>query len=131
MKKPILIFTIFGSLLFSLVTADAQYYYGANSYTNTNYNNSYYMNTGYDYYGGIGSYTIGCTTYYYSTRTHQQLYTEYICNNYNNNYNYGYSYTYPSYNYSYTYPYYYNTNYYNNYCTYRYSNGGWHYACGW
>lgn len=78
--------------------------------------------------GGIGSYTIGCTTYYYNTRTGAQLYTQNIC----------YTYTQPVY----TQPIYYDYPYYggnyggwygggSQYCTYKYINGSWYPTCGW
>jgi hypothetical protein len=128
-----------------LATASAQYYgnmntsaysYGANysyPYNTTNYTHSSNYNYGTfncdscnnsygAYNGGVGSYTVGCTTYYYNTRTGTQLYTTNICNNYSsyNNYNYQnyqypVNYTYPT---SYTYP--------SQYYTYGYADGSWY-----
>ena len=134
MKRIILMLAAVGLGITGLVTASAQYYsnnnsydYGAysSSYTSTSYSypetsSYYYGNYGgsyghgnyYDgYTGGVGSYTIGCTTYYYNTRTGSVLYTSNICPTYN--------YTYPSY--YYTYPSYPS----NQYCTYGYHNGSW------
>jgi hypothetical protein len=142
MKKLLLPLIITGLAVVGLTTASAQYYgsydYGAYSYDNTTYSATGYTNTSYtsydypemssqsyyggrrggnyygNYGGGIGSYTIGCTTYYYNTRTGAQLYTSYICNTY--------QYTQPTYYYP-TYPYTYPSN---QYCTYGYQNGNWH-----
>jgi hypothetical protein len=135
MKKLLFILTLAGC---GILTANAQYYdyngydYGSYSY-DTSYNTTAYANTNYstytypqtyyggnygnnysNYNGGIGSYTIGCTTYYYNTRTGAQLYTSYICNNY--------QYTPPTYypTYPITYPSQ------SQYCTYGYQNGNWH-----
>lgn len=89
----------------------SNYYYGGNY----NYGGGY--GSGYGYYGsgGIGSYTIGCTTYFYNTRTGAQLYTRYICTTYQQP-----TYYYPSYP---TYP---STQ----YCTYKYISGAWYPSCG-
>lgn len=111
------------------------YYYGGNYGYGSGYSPSY--STGYYGSGGIGSYTVGCTTYYYNTRTGAQLYTRYICNTYQ----YQQPTCYYTCNNSYTYPYYYGNNYGNyyggsnyyggtQYCTYRYVNGSWYPSCG-
>lgn len=141
MKKILFILSLVSFSLVGIGTASAQYYtntnmysYGNYTYSNPSYGNySSYSYPGYSYpnytysnnysysnsayYGGVGSYTIGCTTYYYNTRTGAQLYTSNICNTYNTNYSYNYQYQYPSYNY--TYP---STS---QYCTYGYYNGSW------
>ncbi|MEZ0209299.1 MAG: hypothetical protein ACAH17_03945 [Candidatus Paceibacterota bacterium] len=140
MKKILLTLSFACCTALGLATASAQYYpsydYGSysydTSYTTTGYANtsysSYYPQTYYGgiygknsstYNGGIGSYTIGCTTYYYNTRTGAQLYTSYICSTYQPQpTTYTYSTTYPSYP-SYTYPT-------SQYYTYGYSNGSWY-----
>lgn len=115
------------------------------NYTNSNYNPNY--NTSASYYaysGGTGSYTIGCTTHYYSTRTRAELYTQNICNyQYNEQYNKPSSrtsyYYYPNESYSqnygpdyysspssinYSYPYYINDNDSNSYYTNGYTDTG-------
>lgn len=99
MKNLLLIFTIIGIGIFGLIPVNAAYY-------PNNYGNSSYYN---NYNGGIGSYTIGCTTYYYSTRTRAQLYTQNICTTYNYQYTYPTTYqyyqpSYQSYQSTYTYP---------------------------
>jgi hypothetical protein len=129
MKKILLLALALSFTFTGLSVASAQYYgaysydasYMSGGYTNTSYSNSYpspqhYYGHGNSYSGGIGSYTIGCTTYYYSTRTGSVLYTSYTCNTY--------QYTQPTcyytcaagYNYTYSSPYY----------TYGYTNGNWY-----
>ena len=123
MKKILITLGILG--LVGAGIASAQYYdsvyYGNYGTTNTyygGYNNSYY-----GYGNAIGSYTIGCTTYYYNTRTGASMGQQQICNT---------TYTYPSttyYQYQYTYPYTYtypSTQ--SQYCTYGYNGGSW-YPC--
>jgi hypothetical protein len=127
MKKILLFALGLGFMFTGLSVASAQYYgaysydtsYMSGGYTNTDYSNyypQYQYGHGSNYAGGIGSYTIGCTTYYYNTRTGTVLYTSYTCNTY--------QYTQPTcyytcttgYNYNYSYPYY----------TYGYSSGNWY-----
>lgn len=140
MKKALLLLSIIGLGIAGLTSANAQYY---DNYYNTSYDSSYnsmYYNStyttaytqpaytsyygggsNYGYYGtgGTGSYTIGCTTYYYNTRTGAQLYTQQICNNtpvYTQpTYSYPVQYSYPT---TYTQP--------SQYYTYGYSNGSWY-----
>ncbi len=133
MKKILFTFLFAAFCILGFSTASAQYYtsdtynYGNYTYDNTMYSTSasyssysypssysYGNNYSYGGYGGsIGSYTIGCTTYYYNTRTGAQLYTSYICTTYTP------PVTPPSYYYTYpTYP--------SQYCTYGYHGGSWH-----
>lgn len=147
MKKTLLLLSILGASLLGLATVSAQYY--GNTTTNTSYGSSYsYGQNHGNYNGGTGSYTIGCTTYYYNTRTGAQLSTQNICTNYQYQQEPTYYYpttayyeyyTQPTYQYQYSYPYdygyvggnygsYYGSG--SNYCTYQYVNGGW-YGCGW
>lgn len=149
MKKILIALSFVGLSLLGVGAVSAQYYnYDTSGYTNTMYSNysytypqsygNYYGNYNYgnyygnNYYGGVGSYTIGCTTYYYNTRTGAQLYTQYICSNYNSYYPYNYynNYSYPvQYYYYYTNPYP-SYNYGNQYCTYRYIGNIWYPTCG-
>lgn len=170
MKKILISLSLAGLSFVGFATVWAQYYdYGSYS------SDSYYMDTSYSNYSstytypqtyspynadsyryrsksGVGSYTIGCITYYYNARTGAQLYTENICTTncayqypstcqltysytypvtytYPTSYSYPVNYSYPS-NYYNSYPYY--GNYYGNtqYCTYSYVNGGWYPNCG-
>lgn len=150
MKKLLFILTLAGC---GILTANAQYYdyngydYGSYSY-DTLYNTTAYANTSYsnyypqtysgnnygtnysNYNGGIGSYTIGCTTYYYNTRTGSQLYTSYICSNYTTpsayQYQTNYQYQQPTYYQTQTYPVTSYPSYPSQYQTYGYNNGTWY-----
>ena len=127
MKKLLLTLSLLCIGIVGISTAGAQYsydssnYYYDSTYTNTSYSSySYPAQYSYpasdygNYYGsyghGIGSYTIGCITYYYNTRTGAQLYTQNICPTSN--------YTYPDYGYGYGYSH-------SQYCTWGYHNGSW------
>lgn len=91
MKKTLLLLlSAIGLSIMGITTAGAgyvDYYRHTNgTYANSNYYTASYTYGGYSdpyYYGtgGIGSYTIGCTTYYYNTRTGTQLYTQILCQN--------------------------------------------------
>ncbi len=147
MKKTLFIFTIIGLGIFGVVPVNAQYYdaqfYQSASYpttyTNTGYYNNSYNNQSYNnnyssyYMGGTGSYTIGCTTYYYSTRTGAQLYTQNICTSYNYHDTSFYSYTNPYYVYQYEggswYPGYYSGEYTNTGYGYNYGNNNYGSSC--
>ena len=139
MKKILVSLSLAGLSFAGFATVGAQYYdYGSYSY------DSYYTDTSYSSYsstypqtyspyhtdsyryrskGGVGSYTIGCVTYYYNTRTGTQLYTENICTTYctyqypstcQPTYSYPVTYTYPT-NYTYPVNYSYPSNYYSTY----------------
>lgn len=128
--KKILLFALGVGFMFTGLSVASAQYYGAYSY-DTSYTggygtasySSYYPSSQYSQYhygggysGGIGSYTIGCTTYYYNTRTGAVLYTSYICNTYQPTQPTCYYTCTGGYNYNYSSPYY----------TYGYSNGSWY-----
>lgn len=123
MKKLLFILSALGLIATGLTTASAQYYTASASYPTAAsyyyqqpYSSAYYASYG----SGIGSYTIGCTTYYYNTSTGAQLYTQNICTQHTDTYytTYPASYTYPTYSYP--------TH--NQYCTWGARNGQW-YPC--
>lgn len=142
MKKLLLTLSALALAVTGASLAGAQYY-NASYYSTTHVPSTSYQ---YTYGAAIGSYTIGCTTYYYNTTSGAVTATQNICANthpgtYNTpTYTYPATYSYPA---QYTYPA--NTAYtsytngynYNNmnsqYCTYGYRNGSWQpcYSSSW
>jgi hypothetical protein len=129
MKNILLTLSLLGMAFFGAATASAQYYGGYYDYGMMPAATTYTTSGYYSYGAGVGSYTIGCTTYYYNTATGANLGSQNICQYQTPGYAASPSYyTNPSYT---TYDYY-NTNTYNSYtnpstqyCTWGYRNGSW------